>query len=378
MNRSVVWLCVVSLFGMSGCGSSGGSGGGGGTSPSSVIGAAGGMVQTADGLVTLTFPEGALPDDATVTIEPVAAGDIDSSLVSHAVSVTVEPWPEEGLGAGAVLSFASSLGTGNRVQVVGRVLRPGKGVDGGGLAGWWPMATTQHPPGEGVYISLGSFSEYGVADLSPLVGYDPPEEELEVPEAPEGTEHAVSYLMVGGVFALGFGDGEDYNSFSAEDEIVLSNWDEDLGGKPTKMGAAHIFTKYASTDGCVVPADMLVPPPAPAGYRFVGRTVVVNKVVDTDLSAMEWGRIGQPGDKEIINSLTTMGEGGNHLCDIIVAFLYEVENCPEGETRPCAGEDEGECDPGEQLCKDNEWTDCLLRVDPKEEDCNGLDDDCDG
>jgi len=53
--------------------------------------------------------------------------------------------------------------------------------------------------------------------------------------------------------------------------------------------------------------------------------------------------------------------------------------CEEGKTRLCKGPDKGICKPGKQTCKDGEWTKvCEGKVEPKTEECNNEDDNCDG
>jgi len=51
--------------------------------------------------------------------------------------------------------------------------------------------------------------------------------------------------------------------------------------------------------------------------------------------------------------------------------------CEGGETRTC-GTDEGECKAGQQTCIDGEWTGCEGAVWPTQELCDGLDNDCNG
>tara|TARA_B100000609_G_scaffold199397_1_gene202647 strand:+ start:13123 stop:15405 length:2283 start_codon:yes stop_codon:yes gene_type:complete len=56
----------------------------------------------------------------------------------------------------------------------------------------------------------------------------------------------------------------------------------------------------------------------------------------------------------------------------------EVENCCEnGQTQPC-GVDKGACKAGQQTCENGKWSLCSGGVDPSDEVCNGADDDCDG
>ncbi len=49
----------------------------------------------------------------------------------------------------------------------------------------------------------------------------------------------------------------------------------------------------------------------------------------------------------------------------------------DGLTRPC-GEETGACEPGTETCTDGQWGGCVGGTGPNGEECNGLDDDCDG
>jgi hypothetical protein len=67
----------------------------------------------------------------------------------------------------------------------------------------------------------------------------------------------------------------------------------------------------------------------------------------------------------------------NGLDDDCDGSTDEVCDCIAGESRPC-GTDEGECEAGTQTCQAGAWSECQGAVGPTAEECNGLDDDCDG
>lgn len=51
--------------------------------------------------------------------------------------------------------------------------------------------------------------------------------------------------------------------------------------------------------------------------------------------------------------------------------------CKDGDTRKCGVSNVGICEMGIQSCSDNKWGECYGFVNPANESCNGLDDDCD-
>jgi hypothetical protein len=72
-----------------------------------------------------------------------------------------------------------------------------------------------------------------------------------------------------------------------------------------------------------------------------------------------------------------MTEACNNVDDNCDGATDEGCECTTGESRPC-GTDEGACEPGTQTCQAGAWGDCLGGVLPRPEECNGMDDNCDG
>jgi hypothetical protein len=60
-----------------------------------------------------------------------------------------------------------------------------------------------------------------------------------------------------------------------------------------------------------------------------------------------------------------------------VCCVESEESCQDGEEREC-GSDVGQCSSGSQTCEGSIWGNCEGSVNPVNETCNGLDDDCDG
>ena len=72
--------------------------------------------------------------------------------------------------------------------------------------------------------------------------------------------------------------------------------------------------------------------------------------------------------------LESCGDGVDNDCD---GGTDEGCNCTLGEKRAC-GSDVGDCQSGEQFCKDAIWTICQGEKGGKSESCDGRDNDCDG
>lgn len=67
-------------------------------------------------------------------------------------------------------------------------------------------------------------------------------------------------------------------------------------------------------------------------------------------------------------------DGLDNDCD---GIIDEGCICVQGDRRPC-GTDEGACKQGYQICENGRWSNCLDAIWPTAEECNGIDDDCNG
>lgn len=82
-------------------------------------------------------------------------------------------------------------------------------------------------------------------------------------------------------------------------------------------------------------------------------------------------------------SACSAGTGGEEICDNNIDDDCDGQidegdcGCEHGTTKEC-GETTGECEAGTQECVYGEWGDCVGYRGPEPEECNGLDDDCDG
>ncbi|MBT6573695.1 hypothetical protein HOM83_01505 [Candidatus Falkowbacteria bacterium] len=83
-----------------------------------------------------------------------------------------------------------------------------------------------------------------------------------------------------------------------------------------------------------------------------------------------------PGGSEDQSSPEDCNDLVDNDCD---SSVNEGCECTPDDTEQCGTTDEGECDYGEQTCSaQGLWGDCVGNVEPKPEECNGLDDNCNG
>jgi hypothetical protein len=142
------------------------------------------------------------------------------------------------------------------------------------------------------------------------------------------------------------------------------------------------------------PADPSVDPPIEEGFEYCD-----GKDNDCDNQTDEGCRACQDGDSqpcgtdigECTQGTQTCTDGAWGACSGQAPTPEEADGldndcdgiideglpCSGDETRPC-GIDTGECSLGQQRCENGEWTGCNDGVMPAPENCDGLDNDCDG
>ena len=94
------------------------------------------------------------------------------------------------------------------------------------------------------------------------------------------------------------------------------------------------------------------------------------------------GDAGYGDDVRLAPDTSQIDVDGGHEsdADVIDEPDVELEPCDEeqeGHSRPC-GTDEGECQFGLQACQNGFWGPCLGGVQPRDEQCSGLDESCSG
>ncbi len=110
----------------------------------------------------------------------------------------------------------------------------------------------------------------------------------------------------------------------------------------------HAFTVYARHNGAyeiyaditmnpplgdismcpIIPEELLVPPPTPEGYVYVGREVVVGYAYVEELSTVPLDRENEPDDIVFINSRTETVEG-NIVCEYMVSHVFAKRSVNE-------------------------------------------------
>lgn len=75
----------------------------------------------------------------------------------------------------------------------------------------------------------------------------------------------------------------------------------------------------------VIPEEMLVPPPTPEGYEYIGVEVVINQVYQERLSTVPLERAQKADDLVFVNSKTEVLDN-RVVCDFIVTHLFEKKN----------------------------------------------------
>ncbi len=111
-----------------------------------------------------------------------------------------------------------------------------------------------------------------------------------------------------------------------------------------------------------------------------------NKLIDeelkkecgTDIGICTTGyEICQEGNWKPCTGIQPKEETCNNLDDNCDGQADEGCSCNHGEQKSC-GTSEGSCQAGTQTCIAGIWQDCTGEITPTEETCNNLDDDCDG
>ena len=122
IKSTVLIASVVILFAAFGCGGSGG------TSNATTVGAAGGIVKSADGNVSINIPAGALTSDTVITITPLSLSDLPAGVQDFLTVNTVYLLEPEGLTFTAPARITMSV-PGSAEDLPARFIMTSSGAD---------------------------------------------------------------------------------------------------------------------------------------------------------------------------------------------------------------------------------------------------------
>jgi hypothetical protein len=154
----------------------------------------------------------------------------------------------------------------------------------------------------------------------------PPEEVLQPPQPPaEGYVYVGRQVVVNRMYSLEHSTVPLGRAPAPDDSVSTSS------STTTRNGVVicdtivnHVYARATATDApqvCGPTTDELAPPPAPAGYVYVGRDVVINGVFDPERSTVPLERAESPQDLNIIRGHTQVQDAATH-CDVIVRHLF--------------------------------------------------------
>lgn len=338
------YLAILLAFGLmvAGCGGGGGHSfqlpqGNNGVVPAGnvgpttmVVGPAGGQVLSQDGTVQLNVPAGVFPANTTVTLTSTAPlARSGPEVVSNVCRLQVDPAPSSTLDPPPVLTFLNTTGDANS-----RAVCQQRGIQGNPLPSSDQPPTSFFLPGEGFF----NFDSQGHPQLQlPLLRGDqtfctasredpgncqPTQQALTPPPAPPGTTYIGREVVINGVYVPEFSTVPIDRNHDPTDALQVNSETRTSNGQTDcDIVVVHVFAQPGKeTCPCVIPPEMLVPPPTPAGFRPVGHTVVKNFVAVE--ASGDLTRVGKETDITVIRSRTVVVNAVVE-CDIVVGFDFE-------------------------------------------------------
>jgi hypothetical protein len=148
---------------------------------------------------------------------------------------------------------------------------------------------------------------------------------LEPPATPKGYRYVGRNVVIDKVYRRELSTAPLNREDSPEDLVHIRSKTEITDHKvECEVIVTHVFKPLnAAPDQIEVPEDMLEPPPAPEGYEYAGREVVVNHAIDTDLSnTADNLQIDPDKDLVYVNSKTIVKDGCTDK-DIIVVHVFK-------------------------------------------------------
>ncbi|MBN1583330.1 MAG: hypothetical protein JXA89_21655 [Anaerolineae bacterium] len=341
----------------------------------------GGEVVSIDGRAKLVFPPGAVdgPIQVSMTVREATAEDGD--VLSPVIEIETDPKLDGPLNVAAVLSLpglppgVAALQFARLMTVPGEMLAVEGGESLQELTYWRPLLLTRLDEENAPAVPLVQFSTYapysmtlpygelGTCPLSsPSSGHDgtepvtatvpvhvcmPPPEMMTPPPAPEGYAYVGTDVVVDSVYQSDLSTVPLTRPGSPQDMVYIdSETRTGDGATQCDIIVAHVFAPLASeTSGvarpCEVNPEALEPPDTPAGYRYVGRSVMVNNQIDEGLTTVPPARDSQPTDLVDIRSSSTVSSGATE-CDMVITHVFEPQ--PPGTTGTSSG-----CTPSEAM-----------------------------
>lgn len=319
----------------------------GGPALEAQVGAQGATLMVPGTNASLEFPAGALAVATTVRVTTLSAenGEGDLRLESPLLEIELDPAPTDALPVPATLRF-SQVSNVAEARVARLLPSLGSAIEGSPPQGLWlPLEQSAVDASGRLAVRLPRFSRYGVV-RGRRTACVPPADLLAPPATPDGFRYVGVEVAVNHVYDTARSTVPLSRSHRATDRLVVRSRTRVASGVVVcDFVVVHRFEPIAApAPVCEVPADMLAPPATPDGYRYLGRTVVINFVLDGALTTAPIERAPQASDLTTVRSRTVVRDGVT-VCDVIVAHEFERIQSDGGTDAgaPDAGPDGGTC-----------------------------------